>query len=209
MVRVVRRLLGWALRRLRSVPEWRSWTRRFRPVYRIREATLGDLEVIDGLATSSEDPGPSASGQGVAPNLTVYVAERGTTIIGSVRLMRHGDSDSPHAGYWLYSLEVEFPYRALGVGEALTMRVIDQARAEHAPGLFLRVFEDNAPALALYRKLGFEPVALPALADDLAADVRNYGRRRVPLRKSLKPMEPPLDRVDAGPPSAGAFIEGH
>jgi ribosomal protein S18 acetylase RimI-like enzyme len=49
----------------------------------------------------------------------------------------------------------------------------------------LCVFENNAPAIALYRELGFERVVLPALEAELAADVQKYGRRRVTLRKPL------------------------
>ena len=35
----------------------------------------------------------------------------------------------------------------------------------------MQVYEDNAPALALYRKLGFEPVTLPALEAEQGNDV--------------------------------------
>jgi ribosomal protein S18 acetylase RimI-like enzyme len=105
--------------------------------------------------------------------------------MGLVRLMRHPEADIPQVSYWLYSLTVRTRYRGMGIGEALTRRVIEQARAEGALELFLRVFEDNAPALALYRKLGFEQVTLPALDADLVADVQKYRRRRLPLRKPL------------------------
>jgi ribosomal protein S18 acetylase RimI-like enzyme len=63
--------------------------------------------------------------------------------------------------------------------------VIDQAQAEGAKELFLNVFEDNRPALALYRKLGFERVALPVLEEEFAAEGQREGRRRVTLRRSL------------------------
>ena len=47
------------------------------------------------------------------------------------------------------------------------------------------LFEDNAPALALYNKLGFERAVLPEFEDELAGDVDKFGRQRVLLRKLL------------------------
>jgi hypothetical protein len=40
--------------------------------------------------------------------------------------------------------------------------------------------------MALYRKLGFEPVTLPSPEAEQAADAQLYGRRRVALRKGLE-----------------------
>lgn len=110
------------------------------------------------------------------------MAKSNSEVLGLVRLMRHPEADFPYVGYWLYSLTVRPRYRGLGIGEALTRRVVEQARAEGAREVFLRVFDDNTPALALYSKLGFEPVTLPALEEDLGADVQKYGRRRIPLK---------------------------
>jgi ribosomal protein S18 acetylase RimI-like enzyme len=73
----------------------------------------------------------------------------------------------------------------MGIGTALTQRVIDQSRVEGAAELLLALFEDNVPAIALYRALGFERVVLSALEAKLAADVQKYGRRRLALRKVL------------------------
>jgi ribosomal protein S18 acetylase RimI-like enzyme len=73
----------------------------------------------------------------------------------------------------------------MGIGDALAQRVIAQARVEGAPALFLTVWEDNLPALGLYRKLGFERASLPALDEELGADELRYGRRRQLLRRPL------------------------
>ena len=48
-------------------------------------------------------------------------------------------------------------YRAQGVGTALLARVLQQAR-NHYPAVCLSIRADN-PALRLYQRLGFEPVA--------------------------------------------------
>jgi ribosomal protein S18 acetylase RimI-like enzyme len=180
----IRRVGGWALRHLQRVYAWRVLAKRFHPAYGIYEATPNDLMALYTRSTPSTDCPPSTE-KDANPYLTNYVAKSGSSVMGLVRLMRHPEADIPQVGYWLYSLTVRTRYRGMGIGEALTRRVIEQARAEGALELFLRVFEDNAPALALYRKLGFEQVTLPALEADLVADVQKYRRRRLPLRKPL------------------------
>jgi signal peptidase I len=181
-----RRVGGWSLRRLQRAPAWRAWAKRFGPAYVIQEANSSDINKLYARFALSDGQGLLSSEQDADPNSTGHVAMSGSKVIGLVRLMRHPESDFPHVGHWLYSLEVVRRYRGLGIGEALTRRVMEQAHAEGAPELFLRVFEDNAPALALYHKLGFAPVTLPGLDADLAADVQKYGRRRVPLSKPLR-----------------------
>lgn len=48
--------------------------------------------------------------------------------------------------------------RKAGLGRALTQRLVDEARERGDRELVLEVFEQNAPALGLYRALGFEVV---------------------------------------------------
>ena len=55
-------------------------------------------------------------------------------------------------GLWLFSLGVRLKYRRLGVGELLTLRVVQIARERRALELCLLVFEDNLPAMRLYHK---------------------------------------------------------
>jgi hypothetical protein len=57
-----------------------------------------------------------------------------------------------------------------------------RAAAEGAPELLLVVYADNAPALRMYRGLGFVPATVPALEAVLAAEAAETGRRRVALR---------------------------
>ncbi len=83
------------------------------------------------------------------------------------------------------SLEVWRPYRGLGVGEALTQRVISEARARGATEVLLAVFNDNAPAGSLYRKLGFQRIVVPALEPTFEEEEEQLGRRRVVMCKQL------------------------
>lgn len=183
LVARIRGIGGKVLRRLQRVPAFRAWVKCFRPAYIIQEASPSDLIALYAWLNPNGEQALPASERNANPNLTNYVAKSGAEVIGLVRLMRHPDADFPHVGYWLYSLTIRTRNRGMGTGEALTQRVIDQAQAEGAPELFLNVFEDNDPALTLYRKLGFAPVTLPALEEELAADVQKYGRRRMTLRK--------------------------
>ena len=47
-------------------------------------------------------------------------------------------------------------HRRRGIGEELTRALLDQARAAGAREMVLEVIAENAPAIALYEKLGFE-----------------------------------------------------
>jgi [ribosomal protein S18]-alanine N-acetyltransferase len=53
----------------------------------------------------------------------------------------------------ILNIAVDPSYRRRGVGSALLNAVCDQANGT----IFLEVAEDNTAAMALYRKLGFEP----------------------------------------------------
>jgi ribosomal protein S18 acetylase RimI-like enzyme len=59
---------------------------------------------------------------------------------------------------WIGGLGVAAAHRGKGLGEALMREVIDVARARGLRELWLEVLTPNAPAIALYRKLGFETV---------------------------------------------------
>jgi ribosomal protein S18 acetylase RimI-like enzyme len=172
LIGFARRVGGWALRGLQRIPLFRAWVKRFRPAFVIQEASQSDLMALYAWLHPNGESTLPASERNANPNLTNYVAKNGSETLGLVRLVRHPEADFPHVGYWLYSLTIRPRYRGMGIGEALTRRVIEQAQAEGARELFLRVFEDNTPALALYGKLGFAPVTLPALDEDLAADAQ-------------------------------------
>ncbi len=61
---------------------------------------------------------------------------------------------------YLYDLEVRREFRRMGVGRALLDRVIEYCRRNGYRRLGLRVELRNAPALRLYSRAGFRPVAL-------------------------------------------------
>ena len=58
----------------------------------------------------------------------------------------------------IITIAVDTRARRKGLGRALMTRAGAEALARGAEALFLEVAEDNAPAIALYRRLGFEEV---------------------------------------------------
>jgi ribosomal-protein-alanine N-acetyltransferase len=58
------------------------------------------------------------------------------------------------------TLAVHPAHRAVGVGGVLVRTLLQTARAQGVHRMTLEVAVDNAPALALYRRLGFAPVGM-------------------------------------------------
>jgi len=120
------------------------------------------------------------------PHVTNLVARCLGQLAGFVQLVRHPPEHSPYVGHWLFSLYVRPLCKRLGVGQALSQAVIETARAEGAQTLDLLVFNDNSPAIQLYRKLGFEMHIIAELEPQLASECTPSGRRRVGMRKRLE-----------------------
>ncbi len=60
----------------------------------------------------------------------------------------------------MMNLAVAPMYRRQGVGERLVLALVDRLRSRGVCRLSLEVRDSNAPALALYTKLGFQQVGL-------------------------------------------------
>src|SRR3954447_3461393 len=69
--------------------------------------------------------------------------------VGLANLGRRGERT------WLGGIGVVPDHRGSGVGESLTRMLLDQAREAGARERVLEVVAENAPAIALYEKLGF------------------------------------------------------
>jgi ribosomal protein S18 acetylase RimI-like enzyme len=110
-------------------------------------------------------------------------------VAGFVELVHHPLEHHPWEGDWLFSLTVWGRYRGLGIGEALVRRVLAEAQLRGAADVRLAVYNDNARAITLYRKLGFAPFTETALEPLFAAEQSTYGRRRVVMRRTLPGRE--------------------
>jgi ribosomal protein S18 acetylase RimI-like enzyme len=97
------------------------------------------------------------------PGMTNLIAKNRFGIIGYVELARNPDDHPTFPGYWLFSLATKPQFRRMGVGERMTLKVIDLATKEKAESLSLIVKSDNLKAVQLYEKLGFRKIRQPSL----------------------------------------------
>ncbi len=94
-------------------------------------------------------------------HLTYLVAEDGRTgtVIGTVAGIDHALAfGDPEGGSSLWTLAVDPDSPVPGVGEALVRALVERFHTRGRAYLDLSVMHDNAPAIALYEKLGFERV---------------------------------------------------
>jgi GNAT superfamily N-acetyltransferase len=101
--------------------------------------------------------------------------------IGLANLGRRG------ARTWLGGVGVVPAHRGSGVGEALTRMLLDQAREAGAREMVLEVIVENAPAIALYEKLGFTRMRkLEVLSLATATATEHSEARETDLGKALR-----------------------
>ncbi len=127
----------------------------------VRRATKGDLEALAGLERSF--PGDRLRRSSLSRLLgrdsaQLWVAEAAGSVVGdAVVLFRKGFVSAR-----LYSLVVKPESRRRGVARALLARAEEGARERGAVAMRLEVREDNATAIAMYRKAGYEVVGRTA-----------------------------------------------
>jgi ribosomal protein S18 acetylase RimI-like enzyme len=128
------------------------------PRYRaLRLAALADTPDAFGSRLEDEQPQPDAfwTARLQRPNATTLLAQLGDLDAGLAVVAPAWDASPKDAG--LYSVWVAPHARGQGVGEALLRAAIHAARAAGFARLVLEVGDLNAPAVALYARLGFEP----------------------------------------------------
>ena len=123
-------------------------------------------------------PGPYVAPHG---GLWLAVADGDTSGIGCVALRPLGDRAAE-----VKRMFVDPAYRGRGVGRALMERVIAEARARGHTVLRLGTLDDMDVAQALYRSLGFQPVA--RYRPDEMVDTRFY---ELPLDAREADSRPP------------------
>lgn len=174
---------GALLRRVQSIALYRVVGRTLGH-YRLtlREATDTDKLAVHQWFNPKND---LASALHRNPHVTDLVAYSYGHLAGFVQLVRYSPQHSPYTGYWLFSLAVKSQYKGTGIGEQLTREVISKARSENQKTLHLLVYNNNIPAMQLYRKLGFTLHLIEELEPQLIAEGADSGRRRVVMRKLL------------------------
>lgn len=99
-------------------------------------------------------------------SLIVLVAEdiESGAILGTAMGVSHAKAfGDPEAGSSLWCLAVSPQAPHAGIGEALVRRLADHFKARSASYMDLSVMHDNAPAIALYERLGFRRVPIYAV----------------------------------------------
>jgi GNAT superfamily N-acetyltransferase len=100
--------------------------------------------------------------EGRASNGTVLLAEIDGRVAGTVTYYLPSGGRGPDWRWWpptyayLRALGVEPAHRGLGVGRALSLAVVEAARAAGAGGVALNTVDFMASAIALYEALGFQ-----------------------------------------------------
>jgi GNAT superfamily N-acetyltransferase len=114
-----------------------------------------DLEVLD-------DP----QGQIVTKGGRIFMAFNAGEPVGCVALIA-----MPDGGYEVAKMTVVETLRGSGLGRILMQRCIDAGAEAGAPRLYLETNSGLAPALGLYRAMGFKDVPPPAHNDYVRGDV--------------------------------------
>ena len=100
-------------------------------------------------------------GEVLAGGGRIFMAERGGEPVGCVALLA-----LPDGGFEVAKMTVAEAARGTGLGRRLMQACVEGARAAGAPRLYLESSRKLAPALALYRSVGFREI--PARATPYA-----------------------------------------
>ena len=150
---------------------YRLWLHRYRvrkdPVKGIVVRPVdreGDVEAINRIYAScgmvTADPGVMADNQRSSAITYLLAVDTETgEIVGTVTGIDHSEAfDDPERGTSLWCLAVDPQAARPGVGEALVRHLAERYKARGRAYLDLSVLHDNAAAIRLYEKLGFERV---------------------------------------------------
>lgn len=122
-------------------------------IRRMRESDLAAVRAIEALSFSNPWSDNTFRGeiQNTAVSFPMVVVRRpGETVVGYIVFWQIRDDVQVN------NVAVHPDCRGLGLGEALMRYAIDRTREAGAAFMTLEVRQSNAPALALYKKLGFE-----------------------------------------------------
>jgi GNAT superfamily N-acetyltransferase len=145
----------------------------------VRPARPEDAPTIVGfnaaLAKESEDHAldPAVLGPGVGAILAdpgkgrYFVAEEGGRVVGQTMVTYEWSDWRNGWLWWIQSVFVAPEARARGVFRALHARVVEEARGAGAVGIRLYVFEPNARAREVYRRLGMRDAGYRVLEQPL------------------------------------------
>jgi ribosomal protein S18 acetylase RimI-like enzyme len=129
----------------------------------IRAATEVDERLVADFARLipqlSSSSSPPTAGELLAivdnPHSVLFLAELDGAVVGSLTLAFYRIPTGLKA--WIEDVVVDESARGHGVGEALNLAAIDEARARGAKNVSLTSRPSREAANRLYQRLGFEP----------------------------------------------------
>jgi N-acetylglutamate synthase-like GNAT family acetyltransferase len=128
----------------------------------LNEAWIGKYFVIEAKDREVlEDP----QGKIIAKGGKIFMAVKDGRAVGCVALLKMSDG-----GYEVAKMTVAEEMRGSGLGRHLMQRCIEAGAADGVPRLYLESNSSLAPALSLYRAMGFQHLA-PADTPYVRADV--------------------------------------
>lgn len=131
-------------------------------IRRLEKSDLPDLE-WDGEYTHFRNIFLSLYKRMLTGTAMAWIAElQGTGMIGQIFLQLNCDRPELADGWnraYMYSFRIKPPYRSLGIGSRMLNVVEEYLLAKSFTRMTLNVARDNADAIRLYRRCGFEIVA--------------------------------------------------
>jgi signal peptidase I len=106
-------------------------------------------------------------------------------VVGKVRIDSFKEGDSLYPGWWISGIWISWRYRGLGVAERLTKMIFDLAKNQGAYDIKLLVFNDNKAAINLYKKMGFQQIAIQKIDEELKRQAEMTKRQRIVMMKHL------------------------
>jgi putative acetyltransferase len=139
----------------------------FRPEHAAAFQALNEAWIAKHFALEPKDREVLADPQGqiLAKGGRIFMAIADGAPVGCVALIRMADG-----GYEVAKMTVLEEARGSGLGRKLLQACIDEGARLGAPRLYLETNSSLAPALTLYRAMGFKDLA-PAATEYARADV--------------------------------------
>lgn len=163
-----RRVLGPALRFVRSSPATRRMRARHVGQVRIRRAGPGDAAALDAFAAEAlprmrDLIARQVRGRWAAEGFPVAAFDARGTVRGFTFVDEYAAEGVALPGHWVRSVGVSPWARRLGLGRQLVRAACAEAYRDGVTRVYADVREDNAASLAMFRGLGFTE-APPELA---------------------------------------------
>ena len=121
-------------------------------IRRMREADLAAAAELERLYFSMPWSGRQLKESLEAPEYLFLAAEEQGKVVGYAGLLKILDEGN------ITNIVVEEAYRGRGIGKDLTRALLAEGRREGMHAFTLEVRAGNAPAIALYEKMGFQTV---------------------------------------------------